>query len=352
MHIDDECTIIDLGEGASNSEDYSHTELKEQNDAEEPFDRLPDKEYTEKTSLKLQIEPVHEKYDVSKHSSDFYSSMGDSEEISQTEMFSPTQAGKNPDDKGSSNYTKNGLIEKTALESTNNPVIEKKEKKINCSICDRNFTQKKYLKVHLKRTHNIKELHTCSMCTIEFLSERGLELHKSSGQCRTKLEKESAAIGEDKKANLKKCKIVIERGKCDICGAMFDHKSNLDKHKKMCNQIFNLSLKQVLHQDIDQQSNDDMGGIGEEPTEPTSSKQAIKSVIEENKVHCSICERSFTQEKHLKIHFKKSHETVKNSDQKVYLKTMIKMAIRQSPKKKLTIEGICKFIQRKFPTHK
>lgn len=54
------------------------------------------------------------------------------------------------------------------------------ESEIKCSICDKNFTQKKNLNTHVRNIHNIEPVFTdflCEICNKYFKSKNTLDTH-------------------------------------------------------------------------------------------------------------------------------------------------------------------------------
>ena len=69
--------------------------------------------------------------------------------------------------------------EKSTFKSTGIKVNEVK-RSFNCSICNKDFKQKKGLKYHIDTAHEGKKSHMCNICNSKFTTEQSMKNHKSS----------------------------------------------------------------------------------------------------------------------------------------------------------------------------
>ena len=90
-------------------------------------------------------------------------------------------------------------------------------KQFECHICKCKYTTKKYLKIHIRFTHEGKGV-TCDICDAIFPRNTTLTKHKSS-------------VHEGKKH------------KCDVCDKDFASKSGLVMHLKEVHEGKNLSIQ-------------------------------------------------------------------------------------------------------------
>ncbi|CRK96018.1 CLUMA_CG009458, isoform A [Clunio marinus] len=144
--------------------------------------------------------------------------------------------------------------------------LEHRRKEFHCQICESSYFDKETLQRHVLSIHERSGLFTCSICSNNFRTEKGLKNHKFR-PCRLPCEVCGKMV---KKERLKRHLIEahFQPYQCDICGNKCSSKSVLARHM-------------ITHIDLEHRTKE---------------------------FHCQICEISYFNKKTLRSHTLKYHE--------------------------------------------
>ena len=117
---------------------------------------------------------------------------------------------------------------------------------IKCSICDKNFSQKHHLKVHMAIIHEGKSgLYQCDICNLSFDTMRSLNTHKLSLHSDKSVSNTHNAIvhekeklhqnsvcnsGAKQKTSVNVCIDNRKKFKCHFCDESYSEESSLKNH--------------------------------------------------------------------------------------------------------------------------
>ena len=111
--------------------------------------------------------------------------------------------------------------------------------KYECEFCDKNFTERYNLKIHIKNKHEkIPPKHICSVCNKGFHSKRDLNAHSVTHQSNPVLHqcpecdfesKHVKSVERHYKLKHSTC-ITDARFVCEVCGKGFHEKNKLERH--------------------------------------------------------------------------------------------------------------------------
>lgn len=168
---------------------------------------------------------------------------------------------------------------------------EDKNIKLNCKQCDKIFNNKKLLNLHVQRMHTEKTI-SCNECDSRFGTNYLLTMHKKNVH-------------------------VLRSFKCDLCKLRFKKVSNVNKHMKevheersfhclQCNARFATSNNLKAHTESVHEKIKNW-----QCTTCPFSAYLKSNFIEHMRIHtgekpfgCKICLKRFTQSSHLKVHSK------------------------------------------------
>lgn len=150
-----------------------------------------------------------------------------------------------------------------------------------CHVCTRSFVQNSNYRMHLL-THKAKvdRVQKCDLCGKELLSRRGVQKHRL--RCVKKTVEKVGAL---------KTKLTFKRGQypCQKCSRVFIYHRRLLMHEDQ---------KHASHSEQMLGSNE-----SQNPEEGPGELQSVRNKL----VHCPFCKRTFTYDKRLKDHLRKSH---------------------------------------------
>ena len=185
------------------------------------------------------------------------------------------------------------------------PVTKEGKKPYECSICNKSFPHKSWLKKHIESVHEGKKRHNCSYCHKIFFEKRKLKKHIQT------VHKGKNLVEDEKDSVSKKAKLdqVHEfEYECPNCNETFNLKKHLDSHLSKCNKITNqqdvhdLNFEQednsLLPKTNDTKSN-------EVPAQDAEGKMQNNSIIRLLSLnYCPHCDKKFSDKRELKMHLK------------------------------------------------
>ena len=138
----------------------------------------------------------------------------------------------------------------------------KKNKTVQCPQCDKTFTTRNYMRVHIKRVHDLVRDHMCDVCCKTFVTNQDLNNHQ-----------------------------IVHTGEknfpCHICGKSYQTKDYLIIHTRI-----HTGEKPYFCEQC-----------GKSFADPSSFKAHTKQHLNDNKVFpCDVCGKVLKREKTLKLH--------------------------------------------------